>query len=92
MPANNGIRFNDDQTPAPTRKQLAGKNPEAAICIQELWSGLTSLENNQLLAKAEVLGDQSCPGLENGGESKCEAPNHRKVPQVILINRVCSIA
>jgi hypothetical protein len=80
MPANNGIGLDDDQTPAPTGKQLADKDPEAAICIPELRSGLTSLENNQLLPKAEVLGDQSCSGLENGGESSCEAPNHRKVP------------
>jgi hypothetical protein len=55
---------------------LAGKDPEAAICIPESWSGLTSFENNQLLAKAEVLGNQSCPGFENGGERICEAPNH----------------
>jgi hypothetical protein len=40
----------------------------------------TSFENNQLLAKAEVLGNQSCPGLENGGESIRKAPNHRRVP------------
>jgi hypothetical protein len=48
---------------------LAGKDPEAAICIPESWSGLTSFENNQLLAKEEVLGVQSCSGLEYGGES-----------------------
>jgi len=59
---------------------LAGNNPEAAICIVESWSGLTSLENNQLLPKAEVFCDQSCPGLENDGESIGKAPNHRKVP------------
>jgi len=38
---------------------LAGKDPEAAICIPELWSGLTSHENNQLLPKAEILGNYS---------------------------------
>jgi hypothetical protein len=59
---------------------LADKDPEATICIPELWSGLTSLENNQLLPKAEVLCNQACPGLENGAESKGEAPNHRKDP------------
>jgi len=59
---------------------LAGKDPEAAICIPDLWSGLTSLENNQLLPEAEDLGNQSCPGLENGGESAGKAPNHRKGP------------
>jgi len=63
---------------------LTGKDPEAAICIPELWPGLTSLENNQLLPKAEVLGGQSCSGLENGDESVGKAPNHRKVPNVIL--------
>jgi hypothetical protein len=55
---------------------LAGKNPESAIFIAELWSGLTSLENNQLLPEAEVLCNQACPGPENGGESISEAPNH----------------
>jgi len=59
---------------------LAGKDPEAAIRIPEWWSGLTSLENNQLLPKAEVLGNQSCSGLENGSESIGKAPNHRKSP------------
>jgi hypothetical protein len=59
---------------------LAGQDPEAAICIPELWSGLPSFENNQLLPKAEVLCNQSCPGLENGGESTGKAANHRKVP------------
>jgi len=80
MPANNGIRLYSDQTPAPILKQLAGKDPEATICIPELWPGLASLENNQLLSKAEVLGDQPCLGLENGGKSVAKAPNHRKVP------------
>jgi len=59
---------------------LTGKDPEAAICIPNLWSGLTSLENNQLLPKAEIFGDQSCSGLENGGEGGGKAPKHRKVP------------
>jgi hypothetical protein len=59
---------------------LAGKDPESAICIPELWSDLTSLENNQLLPKAEILGNQSCSGLENGSESIGKAPNHRKGP------------
>ncbi len=45
-------------------------------------------ENNQLLAEAGVFGDQYCSGLEYGGGSICEAPNHRKVPYEILINRV----
>jgi hypothetical protein len=44
------------------------------------WLDLAALENNQLLPKAEVFGNQSCPGLENGGESVGKAPNHRKVP------------
>jgi hypothetical protein len=57
MPADNSIRLHDDQTAAATGKPLAGKGPEAAICIPESWSGLTSFENNQLLPKAEVFGN-----------------------------------
>ncbi len=92
MPAEDRIRFDDDQTPAPPGKQLAAKDPEAAIYIPELWSGLMSFENKQLLPKSEVPGDQSCAGLENGRECVSKAPNHQKVPSVILINRVRSIA
>jgi len=57
VPANNRIRFYDDQALVPPRKPLIGKNPEAAICIPELRSGLTPFENNQLLPETEVFGD-----------------------------------
>ena len=80
MPANNSRRFYDDQTPSPTGGPAAGENPEAAIFIMQSWLDLASLENNQLLPKAEVFGNQSCLGLENGGESVGKAPNDRKVP------------
>ncbi len=80
MPATDGTRFDDDQALSPSGKAAAGENPEATICIPELWSGLTSLENNQLLPKAEVFGNQSCSGLENSGESIREAPNHQRGP------------
>ena len=53
---------------------------------------LAAHENNQLLPKTEDLGDQSCSELEASGESVGKEPNHRKVPYVILINRMCSIA
>jgi hypothetical protein len=56
MPADNRLGFHDDQTPAPSGKPLTGKDPEAAICIPELWSDLSSLENNQLLPETEVFG------------------------------------
>jgi len=36
---------------------LAGKYPEAAICISQPSTDLTVLENNQLLPEAEVFGD-----------------------------------
>ena len=32
-------------------------HPKAAICIPELWSGLTSLDNNQLLPETGTFGD-----------------------------------
>jgi hypothetical protein len=57
MPADNSIRLHDDQAWPPSGKPAAGEKAEAAICIAESWSGLTSHENNQLLPKAEVFGD-----------------------------------
>jgi hypothetical protein len=80
MPPNYGVRFNDDQALSATGQPAVGEEPETAICIPELWSGLTSLEYNELLPKAEILGDQSRSGLENGGECVGKAANHRDVP------------
>jgi hypothetical protein len=80
MPPNYGVRFNDDQALSPTGQPAVGEDPEAAMCIPELWSALVSLENNELLPKAEVLGDKTRSGLENGGESIGKAANHREVP------------
>jgi hypothetical protein len=80
MPANNSIRPDDDQALSPSGKPAAGENPEAAIFVPQPWPDLMPLENNQLLPKAEVLGDYSCSGLENGFASVGKAPNHRKVP------------
>ncbi len=57
MPADNRIRPYDDQALPPSGKPAAGENPESTICIPELWPDLTSLENNQLLPKAEVFGN-----------------------------------
>jgi len=80
MPADNRIRFHDDQTPAPPGKPLTSKHPETAICIPKLWSDLASLENNQLPPKAEVFGNWFCSGLENSFEGISKTPNHRKIP------------
>jgi hypothetical protein len=76
MPAHNSLRFHDDQAPSPTSKPAAGENPEATIFIMQSRLDLAALENNQLMPKTEVFGNQSCPGLENGGESVGKAPNH----------------
>jgi len=45
------------QFQSPQRWLAARKNPEAAIFISQLWPNLVSLENNQLLPKADVFGD-----------------------------------
>ncbi len=87
MPANDGIRLDDDQTIAPVGKAVADQDPEAPICIAEPRSGLTALQNDELLPKAEILGSQSRFGLEDGGERVGKVPNHRKGIQVVLINR-----
>jgi len=80
MPADNSIRQDDDQAPSPSGKPAAGENSEAAIFVPKPWNDLTTHENNQLLPKAGVLGDQSCSGLENSFESVGKAPHHREIP------------
>ncbi len=57
---------------------MADQNPEAAIGIPEPRSGLTALENDKLLPKAEILGNQSRFEFDDGGERVGKVPNHRK--------------
>ena len=57
MPADHSFRFHNDQALPPSGKPAAGENPEAAIFIPQLWPDLAALENNQLLPKAEMIGD-----------------------------------
>ena len=51
VPANDGIRLDGAQTIAPVGKPAADQNPEAPIGIAESRSGLTVLENDELLPK-----------------------------------------
>ena len=53
MPANEGHRLDDDQKIAPVGKPAADQKPEAAIGIAEPRSGLTVLENDELVPKTE---------------------------------------
>ncbi len=80
MPASHRIRLDDDQAVTPFREPATSQDSEAAICVAEPRSGLTALENDELLPKAEILGNQSRFGFEDGGESIGKVPNHRQGP------------
>jgi hypothetical protein len=56
---------------------MTGKDPERTIRIPQQWTYLAALGDDQLLPKAEILGDQSRTGLEAGGEGEKKVPKHR---------------
>ena len=76
VPAKDSFRLNNDQTCPPLRKPTTGKDPETTIGITNRWPYLAAVEDDQLLPKAEVLGDESRSGLEPRGEGEEQMANH----------------
>lgn len=77
MPANDGIRLDDDQSVTPLREPATSQDPKPAIGVAKPWPGLPAPENDQLLPKVQILSDQSEFGFEEGGEGVGKLPKHR---------------
>jgi len=73
-------RLDDDQAVTPFREPATSQDPKSAICVAEPRSGLTALENDELLLKAEILGNQSRFGFKDGADCIGKVPNHRQGP------------
>jgi hypothetical protein len=79
VPGEDGRGLNDDETGPPARPDLREPDPEDSVPPCQAWSANGSLENQELMAKCEVLkrdgGGTGKEGAQEGPETGRE--NHR---------------
>ena len=72
MPAENGLRIEDQEGRAPLTPDFGEPDPEEAILWAKLRSRMAALINGQLLSEGEILQSQTLRVSECGGEYKDE--------------------
>ena len=76
MPADDGIRLDDDERATPIRKPAASQNPESTVHLANPGTRLAPLENDELLPQTQVLSHQSRLGFDGGGEDAGKETDH----------------
>jgi hypothetical protein len=64
MPADQGCRFNDYQGRSPIKEPRPEHQPESSCVGQPSRANFAFLVERKLLAKKEILGNQSCSRAE----------------------------
>ena len=58
VPADNGLRLNENQCPLPANPQLPQHYPEQFVSSTKWWPRMLSFENAELLSKSQILEEQ----------------------------------
>jgi hypothetical protein len=57
MPAEHGVRLDDEEQVAPCGKPLTDENSKPAVAVTKPWVWRPALQHDQLLTQAQILGD-----------------------------------
>ena len=76
MPSDDSIRLDDDVMVTPIREPAADQSPESTVRVANLRSRLAPLQNDELLAQAQVLSHQTRLGFDGGGEAAGKVTDH----------------
>ena len=76
MPSDDSIRLDDDEMVTPIREPAADQSPESTVRVANLRSRLAPLQNDELLAQAQVLSHQTRLGFDGGGEAAGKVTDH----------------
>jgi hypothetical protein len=68
MPAEHGVRLDDEERVAPFGKPPTDENPEPAVTVTEPWAWRPALQHDQLLTQAKILDDQ----VRSGFRPRCD--------------------
>ena len=72
MPAENGLRLNDQEGRAPLTPNSGEPDPEGEISLPQLRSRMAAMINGQLLSEGDILQNQPLTVSECGGEYRDE--------------------
>jgi hypothetical protein len=84
MPAEHGVRLEDQERVAPFGKPSTDENPEPAVAVTEPWAWRPALQHDQLLTQAQILDDQVRSGFCPRRDRSPRPPDHAKpLPSVL---------
>ena len=81
VPADDRLRFHDDEDALPVSPDSAQQHPKHAVDIREPWPFHGTAEDGELLPKSDILESQLATSLEGGDESGNQRRNHAGMVQ-----------
>ena len=79
VPADDRLRFHDDEDALPVSPDSAQQHPKHAVDIREPWPFHGTAEDGELLPKSDILESQLATSLEGGDESGNQRRNQAKI-------------
>ena len=76
VPADDRLRFHDDEDALPVSPDSAQQHPKHAVDIREPWPFHGTAEDGELLPKSDILESQLATSLEGRDESGNQRRNH----------------
>ena len=80
MPADHGLRLQEDQGVLPVGPQAEERDPECAVCVGQLGAFAVAMQNGQLLSQGDVFESELALRLQarsSGREQGIQQLRHR---------------
>jgi len=74
VPADNGLRLNENQCPLPANPQLPQHYPEQFVSSTKWWPRMLSFENAELLSKSQILEEQVAARAKQSRKKENQEP------------------
>jgi hypothetical protein len=88
MPAEHGVRLDDEERVVPSGKPSTDENPEPAVAVTEPWVWRPALQHDQLLTQAQILDDQVRSGFRPRRDRSPRPPDHTEPPSFLVLTGV----
>jgi hypothetical protein len=83
MPAEHGVRLDDEEQVAPCGEPPTDENPEPAVAVTEPWAWHPTLQHDQLLTQAQILDDRVRSGFRPRRDRSPRPPDHADPPPIL---------
>jgi hypothetical protein len=80
MPAEHGVRLDDEERVAPFGEPPTDENPEPPVAVTKPWAWHPALQHDQLLTQAQILDNQVRSGFRARRDRSPRPPDHAAPP------------